>query len=115
MKRVNKHSLFLFLKVKTMADNKLALERMFSLCEKLEKKQIDFVSFIDEFERICFNDVAYNGVQHFADGYREASVSTLMKYVLRAYDNDAKALRRLEVDLDIEDYDLSNDIIVYHL
>ena len=98
-----------------MADNKRALEKMLNLCDKLQKKQIDFVGFIDEFERICFNDVYYNGVQHFADGYREASVSTLMKYVLRAYDGDAKAMRRLEVDLSIEDYDLSNDIKVIHI
>lgn len=88
---------------------------MFALCERLEKKQIDFVSFIDEFERICFNDVGSYAMKNFADGYEKACVSTLMKYVLRAYDNDKKALRRLEVDLYIEDYDLSNDIRVEHI
>lgn len=98
-----------------MADNKRALERMFNLCDKLAKKQIDFVSFIDEFERICFNDVSADGVGHFADGYKQASVSTLMKYVLRAYAGDVNAKRRLEVDLEIEDYDLSNDIEVIHI
>jgi len=98
-----------------MANNRLALERMLNLCDKLQKKQIDFVSFVDEFERICFNEVSSNAVRHFADGYREACVSTLMKYVLRAYDGDKKALRRLEVDLEIEDYDLSNDIHVIHI
>ena len=98
-----------------MANNELALERMFKLCERLEKKQIDFVSFIDEFERICFNDISSNAMSNFADGYSKACVSTVMKTVLRAYDNDAKAKRRLEVDLYIEDYDLSNDIQVIHL
>ena len=98
-----------------MANNKLGLERMLNLCDKLQKKQIDFVSFIDEFERVCFNDVSADGVGHFADGYKQASVSTLMKYVLRAYDGDKKAMRRLEIDLDIEDYDLSNDIEVIHI
>ena len=98
-----------------MADNQRGLERMFNLCDKLQKKQIDLVSFIEEFERICFNDISADGVRYFADGYREASVSTLMRYVLRAYDGDAKAKRRLEVDLNIEDYDLSNDIEVIHI
>ena len=98
-----------------MADNKLALERMFNLCDKLAKKQIDFVSFIYEFEKICFNDVGSNAMSNFSDGYSKACVSTLMRYVLRAYDGDARAKRRLEVDLYIEDYDLSNDLKVIHL
>ena len=99
----------------TMANNELALERMFNLCDKLAKKQIDFVSFIDEFERICFNDVSSNAMENFSDGYSKACVSTLMKTVLKAYDNDAKAKRRLEIDLYIEDYDLSNDLKVIHI
>lgn len=98
-----------------MANNELGLERMFNLCDKLAKKQIDFVSFIDEFERICFNDLSANAVSNFSDGYSKACVSTLMKYVLRAYDGDAKAKRRLEIDLYIEEYDLSNDLKVIHL
>ena len=98
-----------------MANNKLGLERMLNLCDKLQRKELDFITFIDEFEKICFNDVSANGVKHFADGYTQASVSTLMRYVLRAYDGDAKAMRRLEVDLEIEDYDLSNDIEVIHI
>ena len=98
-----------------MADNKTALESMLKLCDKLQKKQIDFITFVDRVEKICFNYVSHDGVRNFADGYREASVSTLMKYVLRAYDGDAKAKRRLEVDLFIEDYDLSNDIEVIHI
>lgn len=98
-----------------MANNEHALEKMFRLCERLEKKQIDFVSFIKEFEIICFNDVSSNAIDNFADGYSKACVSTLMALVLRAYDGDAKAKRRLEVDLYIEDYDLSNDIKVIHL
>ena len=79
-----------------MANNRLGLERMMNLCDKLQKKQIDFVSFIEQFESICLE------------------VTNLMKHVLRAYDNDAKALRRLEVDLFLEDYDLSNDLEVIH-
>ena len=98
-----------------MADNKWALERMFNLCDRLAKKQIDFVSFIDEFEKICFNDIGSNAMDNFADGYKKACVSTLMKTVLKAYDGDAEAKRRLEIDLYIEDYDLSNDIKVVHL
>ena len=98
-----------------MANNRLGLERMMNLCDKLQKKQIDFVSFIDEFEKICFNDLSSNAVSNFSDGYSKACVSTLMKHVLRAYDGDAKAKRRLEIDLYIEDYDLSNDIKVIHL
>lgn len=98
-----------------MADNKLGLERMLNLCDKLQRKELDLITFIDEFEKICFNEVSANGVGHFADGWRPACVSTLMKYVLRAYDGDAKAMRRLEIDLEIEDYDLSNDIKVIHI
>ena len=82
-----------------MADNKYALEKMFNLCEKLAKKQIDLVGFIYEFEIICFNDVGSNAIDNFSDGYSKASVSTLMRYVLKAYDGDANAKRRLEVDL----------------
>ena len=98
-----------------MVDNKTALESMLKLCEKLQRKELDFVTFIDRFEKICFNYVSHDGVGRFADGYREASVSTLMRYVLRAYDGDAKAMRRLEIDLQIEEYDLSNDIEVIHI
>lgn len=98
-----------------MADNKTALESMLKLCEKLQRKELDFITFVDRFEKICFNYVSYDGVRNFADGYREACVSTLMKYVLRAYDGDAKAMRRLKVDLYIEDFDLSNDIEVIHI
>lgn len=98
-----------------MADNEYALEKMFRLCDKLAKKQIDFVSFIQEFETICYNDVSSNGIDNFADGYSKACVSTLMRYVLRAYDGDAEAKRRLEIDLYIEDYDLSDDLKVIHL
>lgn len=98
-----------------MADNKRALESMLNLCEKLAKKQIDFVGFIEAFERICFNDVSADGVRHFADGYTQASVSTLMRYVLRAFDGDDKAMRRLIVDLELEDVDLSDDIEVIHI
>ena len=98
-----------------MANNELGLTRMMNLCEKLQRKEIDFVSFIDEFERICFNDIGSNAIDNFSDGYSKACVSTLMKTVLKAYDGDAKAKRRLEIDLYIEDYDLSNDIQVIHL
>ena len=98
-----------------MADNELALERMFNLCDKLAKKQIDYVGFIDEFERICFNDISSKTIQNFSDGYSKACVSTLMKTVLKAYDGDVEAKRRLEIDLYIEDYDLSNDIKVIHI
>lgn len=97
-----------------LANNELALERMFKLCDKLAKKQIDFVSFIHEFEVICFSDISSKAIDNFADGYSKACVSTLMKTVLKAYDGDANAKRRLEVDLYIEDYDLSNDIHVTH-
>ena len=38
-----------------------------------------------------------------------------MKYVLRAYDGDTNAKRRLEIDQYIEDYDLSDDLKVIHL
>lgn len=98
-----------------MADNKYALEKMFNLCEKLANNEIDFVNFIKEFEIICFNDVGGNAIDNFSDGWSKASVSTLMRYVLRAYDGDVKAKQRLEVDLYIEDYDLSGTIKVVHL
>ena len=85
-----------------------------NLCDKLQKKQIDYVSFISQFESICFNDISSNAMDNFADGWSKGCVSNLMKLVLRAYDGDAKALRRLEVDLFLEDYDLSNDLEVIH-
>ncbi len=88
---------------------------MFKLCDRLAKKEIDFVSFIHEFEIICFNDVSSNAMDNFADGYSKGCVSNLMKHVLRAYDGDAYAKRRLEVDLYIEDYDLSDDLKVIHI
>ena len=98
-----------------MANNRLGFERMMNLCEKLQKKQIDYVSFISQFESICFNDIGSNAMDNFSDGWSKGCVSNLMKLVLRAYDGDAKALRRLEVDLYLEDYDLSNDLEVIHL
>lgn len=54
-------------------------------------------------------------MDNFADGYSKACVSTLMKIVLKAYDGDAEAKRRLEIDLFIEDYDLSDDLKVIHM
>ena len=98
-----------------MANNRLAFERMMNLCDKLQKKQIDYVSFISQFESICFNDISSDAMNNFKDGWSRGEVTNLMKHVLRAYDNDAKALRRLEVDLFLEDYDLSNDLGVMHL
>ena len=97
-----------------MANNRLGLERMMNLCEKLRRKEIDFVSFIEQFESICFRDISSDAMDNFADGWKRGAVTNLMKHVLRAYDNDAKALRRLEVDLFLEDYDLSNDLEVIH-
>lgn len=97
-----------------MANNRLGLERMMNLCEKLRRKEIDFVSFIEQFEIICFNDISSDAMNNFKDGWSRGEVTNLMKHVLRAYDNDAKALRRLEVDLFLEDYDLSNDLEVIH-
>lgn len=98
-----------------MANNRLGLERMMNLCDKLQKKQIDFISFIEQFENICYNDIRSDAMDNFKDGWSRGEVTNLMKHVLRAYDNDAKALRRLEVDLFLEDYDLSNDLEVIHL
>lgn len=90
-----------------MADNKQGLEHMFDLCDKLDDGKLDFIQFLEDFEKVCFNDLSADGVGHFADGWRPACVSTLLRYVLKAHAGDEKAMRRLEVDLNIADFELT--------
>lgn len=83
--------------------NKEGYEKAMNLCAKLENKEVDFVEFITEFEIIAFNDLSAISIDHFADGWTKASVSTLMKYFIKAYNGDEKAKRRLIIDLELEE------------
>lgn len=83
--------------------NEEGYEKAMKLCAKLENKEVDFAEFIAEFEIIAFNDFSAISIDHFADGWTKASVSTLMKYFIKAYNGDEKAERRLKIDLELEE------------
>lgn len=85
-----------------MANNKKALDMLFDLCEKLENDEIDFIKFLQEGDIILFNKMSINGVRAFSDGWRDGSASNIYQHVLKAYNGDKKALRRLLGDLEIE-------------
>ncbi len=76
------------------------------LCKKLENKDISFVEFIDEFEIIAFNNFSSKSFDYFNDGWAKGGVLRLMKLFLQASAGDKKANDRLNVDLDLEDYNL---------
>lgn len=90
-----------------MVDNAKGLEKMEGLYARFESGDISLSEFIDEFERICFNDIQANSIEHFSDGWSKASVSTLMKIFIRAMEGDEKAKRRLKADLEIESVSLT--------
>lgn len=75
---------------------------LFDLCEQLENNEIDFVKFLREGDLILFNRMSKNGVQAFSDGWRAGCTSNIYQYVIKAYNGDKKALRRLLIDLEIE-------------
>ena len=85
-----------------MVDNADGLKKMEDLYDDLESGRIKLSEFIDDFERICFNDIQGSSIDHFSDGWSKASVSTLMKVFIRAMEGDEKAQSRLRVDLGIE-------------
>lgn len=86
--------------------NKIGYEKTMELCKKLENKDISFVEFIDEFEIIAFNNFSSKSFDYFNDGWAKGGVLRLMKLFLQASAGDKKANDRLNVDLDLEDYNL---------
>lgn len=86
-----------------MVDNKIGYDKLIELCGNLECDWLDLVNFIDEFEKICFNEISSYGIDNFADGWSKACVSNLMKYFIKASNGDEKAASRLKIDLGIED------------
>lgn len=85
-----------------MADNNEGFEKMVELYGEFQSGERTLPEFIDDFERICFNDIQADSIEHFADGWSKASISTLMKIFIRAMEGDKKAESRLRVDLGIE-------------
>ena len=75
---------------------------LFDLCEQLENNEIDFVKFLREGDLILFNRMSRDGVKAFSDGWRAGCASNIYQYVIKAYNGDEKALRRLLIDLEIE-------------
>lgn len=84
-------------------DNTYGYEKMCKLYTRFSEGEITLPNFIDEFERICFNDISSRSMDYFSDGWKKACVSTLMKYFIRAMEGDAKAQSRIEVDLELVD------------
>ena len=89
-----------------MADNNEGFGKMKELYGEFESGRISLPEFIDEFEKICFNDIGANSIEHFSDGWSKASVSTLLKVFLKAMGGDEKAMRRLRIDLDLENVNM---------
>lgn len=85
-----------------MVDNAKGLEKMEKLYDEFKSGEKTLPEFIDDFEKICFNDIQADSIEHFADGWSKASISTLMKIFIRAMEGDKKAESRLRVDLGIE-------------
>lgn len=86
--------------------NKIGYEKTMELCKKLENQKISFIDFINEFEKIAFNNFSSNSVDNFNDGWSKGGVLRLMKLFLQANSGDEKANDRLIIDLGLEDYNL---------
>lgn len=86
-----------------MADNDLAFDKITSLVVNLKLGKIEFMDFIDKFEKICYNDISSRNLDYFSDGWSKATVSTFMKICLRAFDGDEDAIQRLNADLELND------------
>lgn len=86
--------------------NKIGYEKTMKLCKKLENQKISFIDFINEFEKIAFNNFSSNSVDNFNDGWSKGGVLRLMKLFLQANSGDEKANDRLIIDLGLEDYNL---------
>lgn len=86
-----------------MADNDRGFEMMKDAYGEFESGEISLPDFIDRFETICFNDIGANSIDHFSDGWSKASVSTLLKFFLKAMEGNESAMKRLRIDLDLDD------------
>lgn len=89
-----------------MADNKLGLKMLFELCEKVESGKIDIIDFLKEGDIIICNKLSSRCVSNFSDGWSKGCSSNILSYALRAFRGDEKALSRLEVDLEIVEYNI---------
>ena len=89
-----------------MVDNKIGLKMLLELCEKLETGEINFIEFLKEGDIIILNKLSRRCVDNFTDGWSKGCSSNILRYALRAYNGDEKALSRLEVDLEIVECNL---------
>ena len=86
-----------------MVNAKLGFEKLMHLTDDLNNGELEFVEYIDRFEKICFNDLPATRLEYFADGWSKGCLTTLMKLVLRASKGDEDALSRVRVDLGVKD------------
>ena len=86
-----------------IANNEKALEKLFEQCKLLDDNEIDLIQFIDNCEKILYNDTSSSAVQNFSDGWREGTATNIIKIVLKAHNGDEDALDRLKVDFSIKE------------
>ena len=65
------------------------------------------VECLDDHAIICYNYLASHSVDYFRDGVSKNTYLNIFKYVLNAVEGDVKALERLQVDLELVDYNIT--------
>ena len=86
-----------------MANNKKGLEMLLKAGQDLKQGKLTVEEFLHQIDVICFNYIGSRAVGHFSDGYERGTTSNIAQYVLKAVNGNKKALRRLEVDLEVVD------------
>ena len=89
-----------------MADNNEGFAKLKGAYGEFESGETSLPDFIDRFETICFNDLSSNSIDNFSDGWSKASVSTLLKVFLKAMEGNESAMRRLRIDLHLENVNM---------
>lgn len=89
-----------------MVDNKEGLEKLLKQCKELDEGEIDFITFIDNCEKILFNDVSSNTLEYFSDGWKSGIASNIMKIALKAYYGNEDAMKRLRADFGIDNFNI---------
>ena len=89
-----------------MVNNEEGLEKIFKQCKDLEDGEIDFATFIDNCEKILFNNVSSSTLEYFTDGWKAGVASNIIKTALKAYNGDENAMKRLRADFGIDNFNI---------
>ena len=78
-----------------------ALKELLNNARAYNAGQIDLIEYIDEIEKILYNQVGTGSLKHFNDGNSSGQYLHILKYVTEAAAGNRAALERLLIDLEI--------------